>query len=86
MAACVVAQQAGPAEPPAEVKIEHPVTRPAGGKSVQLNYRVTTFVAQLYRKLCSRYHESGHRATLFTIGRLVPEPTALTEHSGYLGR
>ena len=51
---------------------------------MQLNYRVTTFVAQFNRKLCSRNHESGHSATLFTTGRLAPEPTALTEHSGYL--
>lgn len=86
MAACVVPQQSGPAEAPAEVEIEHPVTRAAGGKSVQLNYRMTTFVAQFNRKLCSGNHESGHHATLFTTGRLAPEPTALTEHSGYLGR
>ncbi len=53
---------------------------------MQLNYRVTTFVAESDRKLCSRDHESGHHATLFMTGRLAPEPTALIEHSGYLGR
>lgn len=49
---------------------------------MQLNYRMTTFIAQFNRKLRSRNHESGHHATLLTTGRLAPEPTAQTEHSG----
>ena len=53
---------------------------------MQLNDRVTAFVAQLNRKLRPRDHERSHHATLFTTGRLASEPTALTEHPGYLGR
>jgi hypothetical protein len=52
---------------------------------VQLNHRMTTFVAQCNREFCSRDHESGHDTTLFTTGRLFMEVTALTERQGYPG-
>ncbi|BBZ53691.1 hypothetical protein MPHO_06830 [Mycolicibacterium phocaicum] len=64
MATRVITQQPGPAEPPAEVEIEHAIARAAGGQSVQLDDGVATFVAQFDRKLgagnCESRHEAGY--------------------------
>ncbi|BCI81432.1 hypothetical protein MTY66_30570 [Mycolicibacterium sp. TY66] len=75
MATRVVAQQPRPAEPPAEVEIEHPIARAAGGESVELDNGVATFVAQFNRKLGSGNCESRHQATLSVTDRLVVAST-----------
>ena len=69
----VIAQQPGPAEPPAEVEIEHTIARAAGGESVQLDDGVATFVAEFDRKFGAGNCESRHQATLSVTDRLAVE-------------
>jgi hypothetical protein len=62
VAAGVVPQQPSAAEPSTEVEVEHPIARTARRKSVQLDYWVSTLVAQSNRQVSSGNLECGHES------------------------